>query len=270
MKQGMSDLAVCSVHGKKRTVQNLEDDGAGGQKCVAGCECDALTIQGKGGRPGDWLCPFCGENQFARNEECRQCFTPKPDSKGGGKGGWKSGKGDWDPVASSKGAWGSSSDGWSGGGWGGKGGGKGGGGGSDPMAMMMKIMSSMGGGGGGGWGDSGSSWGDSGSSWGSSGSWGGGGKGGGKGEQWGNVVCSLHGKKRSTNNMEDDGEGGMKCATGSECDRAALGKGSGPQPGDWTCPSCADDNFARNTKCRKCAAPNPDGDGGKGARAAPY
>lgn len=30
---------VCSVHGKARTDKNLEPDGAGGFKCVAGMEC---------------------------------------------------------------------------------------------------------------------------------------------------------------------------------------------------------------------------------------
>merc|ERR1711957_498329 len=30
-------------------------------------------------RPGDWICPGCGDHQFARNEECKQCQTAKPD-----------------------------------------------------------------------------------------------------------------------------------------------------------------------------------------------
>merc|ERR1719230_668401 len=38
----------------------------------------------KGGEPGDWLCPGCGDHQFARNIICRQCQTPNPM---GGKGG---------------------------------------------------------------------------------------------------------------------------------------------------------------------------------------
>merc|ERR1711957_937320 len=29
--------------------------------------------------PGDWICPGCGDHQFARNEACKQCSTPKPD-----------------------------------------------------------------------------------------------------------------------------------------------------------------------------------------------
>ncbi len=29
-------------------------------------------------RAGDWKCPGCGDEQFARNATCRQCQTPKP------------------------------------------------------------------------------------------------------------------------------------------------------------------------------------------------
>ena len=37
--------------------------------------------KGKGGasaRPGDWLCPKCADLQFAGNDACRLCSTPKP------------------------------------------------------------------------------------------------------------------------------------------------------------------------------------------------
>merc|ERR1711865_961958 len=33
---------------------------------------------GKGVKEGDWLCPGCGDHQFARNDECRKCSTSKP------------------------------------------------------------------------------------------------------------------------------------------------------------------------------------------------
>ena len=36
-------------------------------------------------RPGDWDCPECGDHQFARNTECRQCGEPKPLDGGGGE-----------------------------------------------------------------------------------------------------------------------------------------------------------------------------------------
>jgi len=36
--------------------------------------------------PGDWLCPGCGDHQFARNDSCRRCHTTKPASAGGDAG----------------------------------------------------------------------------------------------------------------------------------------------------------------------------------------
>merc|ERR550514_1388224 len=33
-------------------------------------------------KPGDWLCPGCGDLQFARNFTCRRCSTPKPSGAG--------------------------------------------------------------------------------------------------------------------------------------------------------------------------------------------
>lgn len=35
--------------------------------------------------PGDWLCPQCGDLQFARNNSCRKCGAPKPDIGPGGE-----------------------------------------------------------------------------------------------------------------------------------------------------------------------------------------
>lgn len=34
----------------------------------------------KGPKPGDWTCPNCGDNVFARRMECNQCKTPRPGS----------------------------------------------------------------------------------------------------------------------------------------------------------------------------------------------
>mmetsp|Transcript_30402 Transcript_30402/g.45848 ORF Transcript_30402/g.45848 Transcript_30402/m.45848 type:complete len:184 (-) Transcript_30402:151-702(-) len=58
---------------------------------------------GGGWKPGDWTCPNCGDHQFARNEACRKCETPKPEGAGagggegggggGGDGGFTGGKG---------------------------------------------------------------------------------------------------------------------------------------------------------------------------------
>ncbi|CAK0859527.1 unnamed protein product [Prorocentrum cordatum] len=55
--------------------------------CGAGCKGkgksqDSSTVleNGQVARPGDWICPFCNDLQFARNAACRNCG-------GGGKGG---------------------------------------------------------------------------------------------------------------------------------------------------------------------------------------
>merc|ERR1719291_991385 len=39
------------------------------------------------------------------------------------------------------------------------------------------------------------------------------------------------------------------------------------KPGDWTCASCGDHQFARNTACRKCGAAKPEEDDGMVATA---
>lgn len=50
-------------------------------------------------RPGDWHCPSCGDLQFARNAQCRQCGTPKPsgavDIPPAGANGRQTMPGDW-------------------------------------------------------------------------------------------------------------------------------------------------------------------------------
>merc|ERR1719378_1316855 len=83
----MANTAICSVHGRNRTVQNLMDDGQGGMCCAPGSECN-----GGGGSssapmmPGDWVCPSCGDHQFARNTSCRKCGAAKPMDAGMGGG----------------------------------------------------------------------------------------------------------------------------------------------------------------------------------------
>jgi len=218
--QAPEESLVCALHGKKRTVSNLEPDGAGGMKCINGKECAGGGGQGGGAkqpaagdfdprggdtriRDGDWNCPLCGDNQFARNKECRKCGTPKGSSWGtDGSFITPSPKGHDDPNA---------------------------------------------------------------------------------------LFCSVHGKKRTANNMEDDGAGALRCVRGHECagggsafaglaaggvagmisDGGGGGAG-GQREGDWTCPQCGWMVFARNAECRKCGTPNPNGAGGKGARFSPY
>merc|ERR1719284_25258 len=89
---------ICSVHGKKRTAQNLMDDGQGGLMCAPGRECNGVGTRSQGGgkggwAPGDWACPSCGDHQFARNTECRKCGTPNPGGGGVSYGGKMGGKG---------------------------------------------------------------------------------------------------------------------------------------------------------------------------------
>merc|ERR1719424_676975 len=49
---------------------------------------------GKDMKPGDWICPDCGDLVFAKNDACRMCSSGgRPGSCGGGKG--KGKPGDW-------------------------------------------------------------------------------------------------------------------------------------------------------------------------------
>merc|ERR1719188_2601502 len=46
---------------------------------AAGPRARATTSMAKEGyKPGDWTCPGCNDHQFAKNETCRKCGTPKP------------------------------------------------------------------------------------------------------------------------------------------------------------------------------------------------
>ena len=48
-------------------------------------------------------------------------------------------------------------------------------------------------------------------------------------------------------------------------DSSIKDKNSEKKPGDWTCPSCRVNNFARRDQCFRCGARKPfDGDGGGG------
>ena len=40
-------------------------------------------------KPGDWRCPSCGINNFARRTECFRCQQPAPSGGGGGGGGYR-------------------------------------------------------------------------------------------------------------------------------------------------------------------------------------
>merc|ERR1719491_386057 len=79
--------------------------GGGGMGMMGG---GGMSQQHGGMKPGDWLCPGCGDHQFSRNETCRKCGHAKPagvgagmmavGGGGGGAGGLMAGSmkpGDW-------------------------------------------------------------------------------------------------------------------------------------------------------------------------------
>merc|ERR1712061_26808 len=76
-KGGAAEGGVCSVHGRKRTAQNLMDDGNGGVCCIPAQEC-RTSASDDSMRDGDWLCPSCSDHQFAKNISCRKCGEPRP------------------------------------------------------------------------------------------------------------------------------------------------------------------------------------------------
>merc|ERR1719335_1360732 len=51
----------------------------GCQWCAKGdCWGGAGIQKGSCLKVGDWICPGCGDHQFAKNELCKQCSTPRP------------------------------------------------------------------------------------------------------------------------------------------------------------------------------------------------
>ena len=60
--------------------------------------------------------------------------------------------------------------------------------------------------------------------------------------------------------------GGGKGVGGDFGDKGGKGGGKEPRPGDWKCPSCGANNFARRTECFKCGTRKPPEGGGGGRR----
>mmetsp|Transcript_109354 Transcript_109354/g.314944 ORF Transcript_109354/g.314944 Transcript_109354/m.314944 type:complete len:353 (-) Transcript_109354:89-1147(-) len=180
--------------------------GGGGMKqLMGGCSgCGGgVDPVAMGGKPGDWVCPSCGDLQFARNTSCRRCGQPSP-ALGGG-------------IAACMGG----------------------------MGGMMGAMAGVGGMLGGGAG--------------------GGGMGGRSNQtmmpgDWTCPNCSdvVFAKNAAC----------RRCGTGK---LAGVGAGIGmdgsaphgggntqqPKPGDWYCPGCQDLQFARNPACRRCGTAKP-------------
>jgi len=128
------------------------------------------------GKPGDWMCPNCGDHNFARNMACRKCGTPKPDMGG------------IDPYN-----------------------------GQPSQGFQMKP---------GDWNCS----------------------------QCGDLNFARNAQCRRCGAAPPAGCGGGGQFNG----QPAQGLNNGNmRPGDWNCSQCGDLNFARNAQCRRCGAPPP-------------
>eukprot|EP00930_Biecheleria_cincta_P026124 TRINITY_DN1846_c0_g1_i6.p1 TRINITY_DN1846_c0_g1~~TRINITY_DN1846_c0_g1_i6.p1 ORF type:complete len:327 (-),score=68.76 TRINITY_DN1846_c0_g1_i6:100-1080(-) len=194
--------------------------------------------------PGDWICSACGDLQFARNQACRKCGSPKSGGSFGGGGGGGGGN----MMAQAQALVEMMS--------------QGGGAGAGIQQMMAMAAGAVGGkaAGGKGFGK------------------GSGGKGGSNANvEQGDWFCASCGDHQFARNAAcrkcgapksdsvEDASGGFNMGALS----SFGGGGGGAQqsmPGDWNCPACGDLQFARNVVCRKCGSPK-DGAGGAGAAA---
>merc|ERR1740123_1347847 len=68
--------------------------GAGGAAPGAAAGGGMMGMMGMAGmmgggnmKPGDWMCPSCGDHQFAKNPACRKCGATKPEGAGDAGGG---------------------------------------------------------------------------------------------------------------------------------------------------------------------------------------
>ncbi|CAK0889768.1 unnamed protein product [Prorocentrum cordatum] len=83
-KDDASPKETCSVHGKQRSADCLEPDGAGGFRCMGGAECKMTgDWSGGGGKgKGKWDYMSCGKGQW-------DMWIAMMKGKGGCKGGGK-------------------------------------------------------------------------------------------------------------------------------------------------------------------------------------
>mmetsp|Transcript_37745 Transcript_37745/g.68790 ORF Transcript_37745/g.68790 Transcript_37745/m.68790 type:complete len:271 (-) Transcript_37745:69-881(-) len=72
------------------------DGSMGCMDCMGG-KGQIMPAMGKGAKPGDWMCPSCGDLVFARRDTCKMCGFSRGGGGGGGGGGKQSNAkpGDW-------------------------------------------------------------------------------------------------------------------------------------------------------------------------------
>jgi len=80
---------VCRKCGSGRPAGTLQKAGADGQGELGGSSGGETAARPMGNSsavfaPDDWMCPACGDHQFAKNQVCRRCGGPKPGAKIGG------------------------------------------------------------------------------------------------------------------------------------------------------------------------------------------
>lgn len=91
----------------------------------------------------------------------------------------------------------------------------------------------------------------------------GGGRGGGRGSYGG-------GRGGGRDYDRDRGGGGRDRSPRRRSRSRSPGRGGGQKDGDWACPGCNNNNFARRTECNRCGAPKPGGGGGRGGGSGGY
>jgi len=170
-------------------------------------------------KPGDWWCPGCGDLQFAKNDVCRQCSTPRP---AGGKSTAGMKQGDWHCPKCKDLQFAKNTECR-----------RCGAPNPDPEKSARELAEGLAAGHGGvlekpgDWYCPGCS----------------------------DLQFARNTKCRKCGTENPDPETSL--AARKEAANAS-GNGAIEKPGDWYCPACGDLQFARNAKCRKCGQANPD------------